>query len=598
MSQRECKYCGEKEADHLPQDCSKKPFSEYNAAEVQNWFHAPGQEDVKVFAEMFAGISGSSIVGLTEEQLQKYTKNELKGMILFNAIKKAAGTSAAVSPVPPVVPPDQGQVEKLAEIDRRVAALEIKGRERLAGSTTFVKCWDFVKERGEQVSFWIPAATPGGYTLAWSELPPDSEYEDEYQDFFCQELERLCAGDFCHFKCVDTHVNPYLDGRKPDVSFCPKGEELSIANVSIVGELKAARERSHKRNQLGKMKTDFSAEDKGQIITFAESVLLVQPFREHVTAFLCDCHHIMFFRVTRTSGNSLQYSWTTRQPLFSVANVPGRRRGRAAPTSRCVPQAGFNWLLSLLATEPKDIGMENIPRYHAEALPLNMFLGRGATSYVYGSTKKTVLKVVKEEYKDLVRQEVNVLAFLNTDAEIQKFVPKVVNHESNMVQMMPQAKPLPSSLTFADCANLVKVLKKLHERWVHRDVRPDNLLWSDLREAVLLIDFGFAVALGEEQAYSGTIHYASPRVLDLLAAGHQSFVSRPEDDLVSLIFSIFATMLPHFRHRLQNIATTDFCALRAHWALFLALPPWKAVYDAAVQTDYSAVVDALAKLLP
>lgn len=55
-------------------------------------------------------------------------------------------------------------------------------------------------------------------------------------------------------------------------------------------------------------------------------------------------------------------------------------------------------------------------------MTLVTFLGSGATSYVYGSSNRTVLKVVAEKYISLVKREVEVLDFLNSEPSIQPYV--------------------------------------------------------------------------------------------------------------------------------------------------------------------------------
>jgi len=111
MSQHECEHCGEKEADHLPQDCPRKPkpskaFSEYDAAEVQNWFHAPGQEDLSHLAGLFVKYSGKRMLQLSKEDCIKKVKEDFDdGIMLYNAIH-AAESSAAGSTATKVLPTD------------------------------------------------------------------------------------------------------------------------------------------------------------------------------------------------------------------------------------------------------------------------------------------------------------------------------------------------------------------------------------------------------------------------------------------------------------------------------------------------------------
>lgn len=68
------------------------------------------------------------------------------------------------------------------------------------------------------------------------------------------------------YELEDTHRKPYLDRRKPDVSFRPKDLGLSVATVAFVGELKT------------KVDGKFPHKDMGEVLTFVEQILHMQPF--------------------------------------------------------------------------------------------------------------------------------------------------------------------------------------------------------------------------------------------------------------------------------------------------------------------------------
>lgn len=50
---------------------------------------------------------------------------------------------------------------------------------------------------------------------------------------------------------------------------------------------------------------------------------------------------------------------------------------------------------------------------------------------------------------------------------------------------------------------------------VHRDIKPDNIMWSDCHEKFVFIDFGFCCAIKEKineltlTDYCGTFEYSS-----------------------------------------------------------------------------------------
>src|SRR5690606_24686643 len=62
-----------------------KPLEEWSQDEVQTWFHQ--QADLAGFAKEFEGLSGKSIAGLTETQLQKEFGN-LRGSVIYNSLQE------------------------------------------------------------------------------------------------------------------------------------------------------------------------------------------------------------------------------------------------------------------------------------------------------------------------------------------------------------------------------------------------------------------------------------------------------------------------------------------------------------------------------
>lgn len=204
------------------------------------------------------------------------------------------------------------------------------------GSTTFTEHWKEVKTQGQAVRFWLPIPPP--IKKCWSAVPPTGAREDSYRSFISAQLLALCANPFCQYRFEDTHDNPYLDDRKPGLSFYPKEEKcLSIVNVAILGEVKPAWNKPSGDASQGK-KTAFSKSAKGQIIAFAERLLEVQPFREEVTVFLCDCYSIQFFRVTRgsTPADGYTYVWTKRSSPIqpTINNETARETERQEATSQ------------------------------------------------------------------------------------------------------------------------------------------------------------------------------------------------------------------------------------------------------------------------
>jgi len=78
-------------------------------------------------------------------------------------------------------------------------------------------------------------------------------------------------------------------------------------------------------------------------------------------------------------------------------------------------------------------------------------------------------------------------------------------------------------------------LSKLHEKkYVHRDIRPGNLLLHG--KDVLVNDWGYAVPADDaKRPYRGAFFHASDRILDLISKGEKETDFLPADDLVSLV---------------------------------------------------------------
>ena len=68
--------------------------------------------------------------------------------------------------------------------------------------------------------------------------------------------------------------------------------------------------------------------------------------------------------------------------------------------------------------------------------------------------------------------------------------------------------------------NIAKRLSSLHfDGWVHRDLKPGNVLWLTRKQRWTLIDFGLAARAGATVPASFTPTYAAPEVVLAYKAG-------------------------------------------------------------------------------
>ncbi len=157
--------------------------------------------------------------------------------------------------------------------------------------------------------------------------------------------------------------------------------------------------------------------------------------------------------------------------------------------------------------------------------------------------------------------------------------------------------------------NLIDALQSVHDLgYVHRDVRPDNILRLQFSQQPLLIDFGYAARADEMVPYSGTLHYASKEVLmHLHEQPYVPFKFHPKNDLISLVQSAFALQQPYARSHLMDIKTkapgsTLFnraAALQivSFWnQQFSEMHVWQPCLKAAEDCDYDGLKDALSAL--
>jgi hypothetical protein len=87
--------------------------------------------------------------------------------------------------------------------------------------------------------------------------------------------------------------------------------------------------------------------------------------------------------------------------------------------------------------------------------------------------------------------------------------------------------------------NLVDDLEKLHHLGlVHRDIRPDNLVYipyDGCSERLVLIDWSSSVYENTTTCFEGTVRYASDDVLNVLTMGKNEINYTHQDDLCSLV---------------------------------------------------------------
>lgn len=337
-----------------------------------------------------------------------------------------------------------------------------------------------------------------------------------------------------------------------------------------------------------------------QIANYGVALLnqLPQSCRSSVLLGITDLKKIRFLRVERGAkgqGFSFELSEEISEVLAALCAIM------------------LTPLTQLDAVIPPDL------EYQGQPLQLTSFLGGGATSMVFQgvSTKlegSFAVKVAKPSFEKFIPAEHKALTSLASRS--CSCVPKVLGplqgsrRLPQFLLLSPIGTPLTSNLAMGTAwfaralPRLVMDLEQCHlVGLVHCDLRPDNLLMVKGEPTrLMIVDWGFASAADlAADVYSGTIKYASERVLTLLAARESPetpIAVRPADDLVSLVKSTFALTHPEGAVRLQALESTDASGSKTLWGELLRdRPTWTKIVEDATSGNYRMVSDALARQL-
>ncbi|CAG8648334.1 8382_t:CDS:2, partial [Paraglomus brasilianum] len=162
--------------------------------------------------------------------------------------------------------------------------------------------------------------------------PPTSDSEEDYQQYFSRYSTALTSNIMIH----DSHKMPILARRKPDFVGIAKDWPLDALNVSLVIEIKPYKTAA------------FSHADVGQLASFADRVLRIQPTPE------------------RTEGGIIFY----RTTMATIKN-----KG-----------PGWDWLVTLFHRTPAELGWRESEIFYnsgSNCVKLLRLLGRGRTSWVF-----------------------------------------------------------------------------------------------------------------------------------------------------------------------------------------------------------------------
>jgi serine/threonine protein kinase len=188
---------------------------------------------------------------------------------------------------------------------------------------------------------------------------------------------------------------------------------------------------------------------------------------------------------------------------------------------------------------------------------------------------------------DACRHEASVIATLRKHCEESRLplFPRdvQVSADGKQILMAPVAHRFRvNHFTRRHGRQLVAAVQALHAAgFVHRDIRPSNILCQD-DGSVLLIDFAFAQRDKEDdgKGYAGTVRYASDRVLSALSAEQRSLVCTQADDWASVVRTLFSFLCPTVSLDLDRFGDKQYAEIRSYWQTNL-VGCWSQLSDAA-----------------
>jgi len=84
-------------------------------------------------------------------------------------------------------------------------------------------------------------------------------------------------------------------------------------------------------------------------------------------------------------------------------------------------------------------------------------------------------------------------------------------------------------------ANIAKKLASMHGAgYVHRDLKPGNVMWLPRENRWTIIDFGCVARAGEQASISYSLRYTAPEVIQALAGNERRMIPEPSLDAWAL----------------------------------------------------------------
>jgi len=270
------------------------------------------------------------------------------------------------------------------------------------------------------------------------------------------------------------------------------------------------------------------------------------------------------------------------------------------------PGEGVRQLATLLMFDREALQMTNpIPNFeNHKNVKIVGYLGKGATGFVYLATdsdnQQYAIKCLNpnkfgSKVIDNEKLVLDTLAAAGVARDLQLAIPTVVERTENMLLIEPVGVHFNCDLYDCHVAQIIQVLKVAHNAgYVHRDIRPENLLRVS-NDRALVIDWGFAEKVDFKGPYSGTLHFASDAVLNDLLSNKLLHKVSPQDDLHSLVRSVYAIM---FGDDEDLFSSREFAHIKRFWQERFKGKQWENFEKIAEEANYGSLRDSLMSILP
>lgn len=282
---------------------------------------------------------------------------------------------------------------------------------RSPGSTTFS---EFFKKTVQEFLTVVKFETfgfPVIPSIVCCTQPPKSTQEADFQKYFCQQVSSTSkfAKQGCwsaNLEFRDTSKYPYLDGRKPDLSFFVKNKPHESANVVLI--------------EIKKEKID-SPEALGEVLTFSQCVLLCAHQRKFCFSFITDCYKIIFLKTSCLGGGKYSYE---RTHAYNITDIQGS-----------------SFLLQMLCAPFHLLGYQ-VSQFQSElsCYEVSQRLGAGITASVWKANDLAV-KHYLPQYQHLRDHEAKILTSLSTLSN--PAIPTLVDSGTDFIVIRPVGRPIP-----------------------------------------------------------------------------------------------------------------------------------------------------------